>query len=156
MICNMTSTIALLRMSKKKRQKTLSNQQQANRLKFVLPKKKNCQTCDPLTEIHNFDQKCHVLSKQVFCFCLTWPTDIRHFEKQTLLSSFQKLTDYASLEVKKTKTKNREAYVWVVTEATMLENIFPVPAKGFGKMLAEDNWFHFGSVLFHPVSSSWI
>ena len=40
MICNMmTSTIALLRMSKKRRQKTLSNQQQAKRLKFVLQKK---------------------------------------------------------------------------------------------------------------------
>lgn len=37
----MTSTIALLRMSKKKKKKakTLFNQQQANRLKFVLQKK---------------------------------------------------------------------------------------------------------------------
>lgn len=65
MICNMkTSTIALLRMSmkKKKRQKTRSNQQQAKSTK------KTCQTCDPLTETQPSDQKCHQLSKHVFFF----------------------------------------------------------------------------------------
>lgn len=69
--------------------------------------KKTCQTCDPLTEIHHFDQKCHVLSKHVFFFCLTWLTDIRHFEKETPLSSFQELMDYASLKVKKQKNNNK-------------------------------------------------
>lgn len=87
-----------------KRQKTQSNQQQANRLKFVL-QKKTCQTCDQLTEIHEFDPKCHVLSQHVFFLLPTCFTDIHHFEKQTLLSSFQILMDYASLEVKIKKEK---------------------------------------------------
>lgn len=113
MICNtMTSTIALLRMSEKKRQKTLSNQQQANRLMFVL-QKKTCQTCDLI------QQKFIILTKNVtycqnmgFFFCFTWLTDICHFEKDTFqLSSFQELMDYASLEVNKKKKKEIGEYV---------------------------------------------
>lgn len=92
-----TSTIALLRMSKKKqRHKTPSNQ--ANRLKFVL-QKKICQTCDPLTETQKpSDQKNVINFQNMVCFCLKWLTDICHLKSK--LCNLQELMDYASLEVK--------------------------------------------------------
>lgn len=65
MICNrMTNHCTAEKVHEKKRQKTLTNQQQANRLKFVFTKK---QTCDPLTENQLSDKKFHVKTYSFFC-----------------------------------------------------------------------------------------
>lgn len=103
-----TSTIALLRMSKKKKKAEDMVQSATGKTAKVSFTKKICQTCNPMTETQPSDQKCHELSKRkFFFFCSKWLTDMRHF-KNTPLCNFQGVTDYASLEVQK---KKRQEYV---------------------------------------------
>ena len=144
-----------------KRQKTLSNQQQANRLMFVL-QKKTSQTCDLV------QQKFISLTKNVmscqnmgfFFFLLHMahrhmPLWKRYFPTVQFPGANGLCLPWS--KKKKKKKENRRVCLSCRTgHHTRKKTSLPVPAQRFGKTLAEDNWFHFVSVQFDSVYSSWI
>lgn len=79
-----TPTIALLRISKRKKKKAKDTVQSATGKKAQVrfTKKKVCQICDPLTETPDLkmSQSVETLST-FFLFCLKWLLDKRHLER---------------------------------------------------------------------------